>query len=98
MLAHFKSYAGMLAFLVSLSSCATREWEPEEMSAHPSEMSPLPDQWTLEEMSARRGSYIEIPLLPDRELCGLGLSWCKFKLHYFTRVPNETGLPQDIYV
>jgi pimeloyl-ACP methyl ester carboxylesterase len=55
-------------------------------------------EWKPVEMSARRGSYIEIPLLPNRELCGLKVSRCMFELHYFTRDALITNLPRDIYV
>jgi alpha/beta hydrolase fold len=93
MLVHFKSCAVMLPLLVLLFSCATKEWEPEEISASPgsfNEMPPFRDQWKLEEMSSRRGSFIEIPLLPGRQICGVGLAWCEFKLHYFNARQQET--------
>jgi hypothetical protein len=98
--APFKSYAVMLALLVTLPSCSTKEWVAEEMSARPgsfSEMAPLTDQWKLEEMSARRGSFIEISLLPKREFCGVGLSLCRFNLHYFYARQSETR-SRNIYV
>ena len=49
-------------------------------------------------MSGRRGSFVEIPLLPSQEFCGIGLSWCKFKLHYFNARQSQTREQRNLYV